>query len=83
MSIWKTQAVNDAAVRVLLLHPEATTATHALIDVTIVGFGTTGGLMIWESGEWRIDRLYAAEHELPGAVGVVVVGIWGTRKKGL
>jgi len=83
MSIWKTNEVNDAAVRVLLLHPAAKTATHALIDVTIVGFGTTGALMTWQGGAWRIDRLYGAEHELPGAVGVVVVGIWGTRKKGL
>jgi len=76
MSIWKTQEVHDASVRVLLLHPGAKTATHALIDVTIVGFGTTGALMIWADGEWRIDRLYQAAHELPGAVGVVVIGIW-------
>jgi hypothetical protein len=76
VSIWHTQEVHDAATRVLLLHHAAKTATHALVEVYIAGFGTTAALMK-KNGDWQIDRLYTADREMPGAVGVVVVGIWG------
>jgi hypothetical protein len=78
MSIWLTQQVHEAACKVLALyvHVTAAVATHAFVDVSIRGQGTTGALMVLEDGEWRIDRLYMAEHPLPGAVGVVVWGTW-------
>jgi len=76
MSIWKTQEVHDAACRVLGLHTAAGTATHALVEVLIPGFGTTAALMQKDHELWTIQRLYTAEHELPGAVAVIVVGLW-------
>ncbi len=76
MSIWQTQEVHDAATRVLELHKAAKTARKALVEVSIGGFGTTAALMQKDQGTWQIERLYHAEHEIPGAVGVVVVGLW-------
>ena len=76
MSIWKTQEVHDAATRVLELAPTAKEATHALVEVAVPGFGTTAALMQKEGAAWRIVRLYTAEHEIPGAAAVVVVGVW-------
>ncbi len=78
MSIWHTQRVHEAAVKVLALHVHVAEveAMHAFVDVSIRGEGTSGALMVFENGEWRIDRLYTAEHVLPGAVGVVVWGVW-------
>lgn len=76
MSIWKTNEVNDAAIRVLGLAPAAKDATHALVEVAIPGFGTTAALMQRTEAAWTILRLYTADHEIPGAAAVVVVGVW-------
>ncbi len=76
MSIWHTQEVHDAATKVLELSKAAKTARHALVEVSIGGFGTTAALMQRDQGTWSIGRLYTADHEIPGAVGVIVVGLW-------
>jgi hypothetical protein len=75
VSIWHTQEVHDAATKVLSLHTGAATATHALVEVSMAGFGTTAALMR-RNGDWQIERLYTADHEMPGAVGVLVKGVW-------
>jgi hypothetical protein len=77
VSIWHTQEIHDVATAALRLHAAARTATAALVEVSIVGFGTSAALLLRKTeGEWTIDRLYTADHVLPGAVAVVVVGVW-------
>ena len=76
VTIWHTQHVHDVARAVLALHPAAAHARHALVDVSILGAGTTGALMMLVDGEWTIARLYIADHYVPGDVGVVIVGVW-------
>jgi hypothetical protein len=80
VSIWHTQEVHDAATRVLALHPGAPAATHALVEVTIAAqrpAHTAAALMARDAaGVWTIARLYTADHEIPGAVVVCVVGLW-------
>jgi len=77
MSIWHTQEVHDAATRVLALHPGADAATCALVEVTILEV-TTAALLAKHAGAWEIVRLYTVEAQLPGEVGVAVIGVWVT-----
>ena len=77
MTIWSTQEVHDAVMAVLPLHAPAANCTHALIEVGHVDRGTTAALMRRSAiGVWEIDRLYTAEHSLPGEIGVLIIGLW-------
>ena len=77
MSIWTTQEVHDAAVAALKIdRVRAQTGTAAFVEVHIHGHGTMAALMRRVEEQWTIDRLYTPEHEIPGAVAVVVVGVW-------
>jgi len=77
VSIWSTQEVHDAAVRVLAAHPPAHQARHALVEVGGRTTGTAAALMMKTLvGSWEIERLYTADHTIPGEIGVVIVGVW-------
>lgn len=84
VSIWHTQAVHDAATIVLALHPGIGPASHALVEVTLPALDAAAGqlrtaaaLMVRSAvGVWEVRRLYTADHEIPGAVAVVVIGVW-------
>jgi hypothetical protein len=77
VSIWSNQEVHDAAVRVLTAHPPARSARHALVEVGGRDTGTAAALMIKSLvGAWEIERLYTADHTIPGEIGVVIVGVW-------
>jgi len=77
VSIWATQEVHDAAVRVLATHIPARIARHALVEVGGRDTGTSAALMHKSLvGAWEIERLYTADHVIPGEIGVVIVGVW-------
>jgi hypothetical protein len=77
VSIWSNQEVHDAAVRVLTAHPPAKLARHAFIEVGGRDTGTAAALMGKSSvGAWEVERLYTADHTIPGEIGVVIVGVW-------
>jgi hypothetical protein len=77
VSIWSTQEVHDAATKVLALHLAAKTAQHALVEVGGRSTGTAAALMTKSLvGVWEIERLYTADHTIPGEIGVVIVGVW-------
>ena len=79
MSIWHTQAVYDVAVGALAGYPGADAATHALVEVRVATDRppyTTAALLTRSATNWDVTRLYTADHEIPGAVAVVVIGVW-------
>lgn len=77
MSIWSTQEVHDSAIRALASHLPARAARHALVEVGGRDTGTAAALMMKSLvGAWEIERLYHADHTIPGEIGVVIVGVW-------
>lgn len=80
MSIWHTQAVYDVAVGALADDPRAPAAQQAFVEVRLASDRPphTAGVLLVKSavGTWDVGRLYTADHEIPGAVAVVVIGVW-------
>lgn len=76
--IYATQMLNNAAVHALALHPGAAhpRKTRALVTISVDGQGTKAVTMLKTCDEWAIENIYTADHYLPGAVGVVVLGVW-------
>jgi len=74
--IWATQQLHNAAVHALALHPATRRKTdHALVAIS----NTTSSkavLMRKAAGAWEIERIYTADHFIPGTVGVLVLGVW-------
>jgi len=79
VSVWHTQEVLDVATAALAAQPAAATATAALLEVRMPTDRpphTAAVLMRKRADGWAIARLYTADQEIPGAVPVVIVGLW-------
>lgn len=80
MSIYATQHLYDAAVHALAAHPRARRRAdqrRAFVTVSVPGAPTKAVVLRKTAGAaWDLEAIYTADHETPGATGVVVQGVW-------